>query len=301
MAHIRNIVRTDHGTNREAFGSVDWALFLGTALIFGSAFSMTAIALESLPPGVITVARGALGTATLAVISRRRIRIERSDWAGVVVLCIAWIVIPMSVVPIAQQWIDSGVAGLFAGAMPIAATTLAALLLRTAPRRAQVAGLVVGSAGVALISLPSLGEGSTAALGVGLMLLAVLCYALSVNIAVPLQHRYGSMALMTRILGLATVITSPLAIIEAGEAHPTARSLIALLALGTLGTAGAYALMGSLVGRVGSTRSSFVAYLVPVVALVLGVVVLGEELSWLTLSGAAFVTVGALLASSRGA
>ena len=74
---------------------------------------------------------------------------------------------------------------------------------------------------------------------------------------------------------------------------------MAVAVLGVLGTGIAFALMGTLVGRVGSTRASFITYLIPVVALVLGVVFRGDEVFALELVGVVFVIGGALLASRR--
>ena len=65
-----------------------------------------------------------------------------------------------------------------------------------------------------LISLPSLSEGSSQALGVGLVLLATLCYGLATNLAAPLQARYGSRPVMARMLALATIWTLPFGLVE---------------------------------------------------------------------------------------
>lgn len=293
------ILTTAHGTNRAAFGSAEWALFVATALMFGSAFLLTAVALDDLHPGVITTARALCGGAVLALFPRARRPLAREDRRTVVVLALLWVVGPMTLVPIAQQWIDSGVAGMLSGAMPVAATAIAAWLLRTRPRPHQIAGVTVGLAGVVLISIPSVGGGTTGALGVALMLVAVACYAVAVNLAVPMQQRYGSFPVMMRMLLVGAVLTAPYAAASVPGSHLTLRSTAAVLALGVFGTAAAYVSMGTLVGMAGSTRSSFVAYLVPVVALGLGVVALGEEVAVVALVGIALVTAGAVLASRR--
>ena len=74
---------------------------------------------------------------------------------------------------------------------------------------------------------------------------------------------------------------------------------MAVVVLGVLGTGLAFALMGNLVGRVGSTRASFITYLIPAVALVLGVVFRGDEVFALELVGIVVIIAGALLASRR--
>src|SRR3546814_16417421 len=76
---------------------------------------------------------------------------------------------------------------------------------------------------------------------------------------------------MARMLALATLWTLPLGVVGLPASELELRPLAAVAALGVLGTGIAFLLMGFLVGRVGPTRSSFITYLVPVVALALGV------------------------------
>ena len=83
----------------------------------------------------------------------------------------------------------------------------------------QLLGLGVGLVGVVLISLPSLSEGSSQALGVGLVLLATLCYGLATNLAAPLQARYGSRGVMARMLALATIWTLPFGLVSLPDSH----------------------------------------------------------------------------------
>ena len=75
--------------------------------------------------------------------------------------------------------------------------------------------------------------------------------------------------------------------------------LLAVSAAGVIGTGVAFVVMGSLVGRVGATRASFIAYLIPVVALILGVVLRGDVVDGLAVAGVVLVITGALLASRR--
>jgi drug/metabolite transporter (DMT)-like permease len=158
-------------------------------------------------------------------------------------------------------------------------------------------GLAVGFAGVVMISLPSLGDGTSEAIGVALVIAATVCYGFAINLAAPLQQRYGSLPLMTRMLALATIWTLPYGLWEIGDASWEVGPLIAVLALGVFGTGIAFAIMGSLVGRVGSTRASFITYLIPVVSLALGVAFRDDTVAPLALAGIVMVIGGALLAS----
>ena len=158
-------------------------------------------------------------------------------------------------------------------------------------------GIVVGFAGIVLISLPSIGDGASEASGVLLVLAATLSYGFAINLAAPLQHRYGSLPLMSRMLALATVWTLPYGLWEIDDATWEKGPVVAVLVLGVFGTGIAFAIMGSLVGRVGSTRASFITYLIPVVALALGVTFRDDTVAPLAVIGIVFVIGGAVLAS----
>ncbi len=293
------VLSTSEGLNRAAFTPLDWALFLSVSLIWGSSFLLMDIGLDAFAPGVITWLRVALGAAVLNLSPRARVKIATADRLRLVVLSFVWVAIPFTLFPLAQQHIDSAVAGMLNGAMPLFAGTVAALMLRRLPRRPQLAGLVVGFAGVVAISLPTVGEGPSEALGVVLVLVATLCYGFAVNIAAPVQQRYGSMPLMAKMLALAAVWTAPFAVVDLGESGFAWGPFVAIAIAGVVGTGIAFVIMATLVGRVGSTRASFITYLIPVVALALGVVFRGDRVTSLALVGVALVIVGAILASRR--
>ena len=297
-AQNRLLERTT-SANEGSFSAQDWALFWGIALIWGASFLLIAIALESLHPGAITFGRVGFGAAALAVVPAARRRIEPEDRRRLVVLSLVWVAIPFTLFPIAEQYINSAVTGLLNGAMPIFAALVAALFLREFPRGAQLGGLLTGFTGVVLISIPSIGEGRNAALGVILVLLATVCYGFAVNIAAPLQRRYGSVAVMAKMLILATLWTLPYGVWGLAESTYEPGPVIATVVLGVIGTGVAFAIMASLVGRVGSTRASFITYLIPFVSLALGVVFLGDEVRALAIVGVVLVVAGAVLASRR--
>jgi drug/metabolite transporter (DMT)-like permease len=291
---------TSHGTNREAFTTSDWAFFVALALIWGSSFLFIAIGLDAFHPGLVTLLRVGLGAAFLALIPRTRaIKIDREDRGRVGLLALIWVAIPFTLFPIAQQWIDSAVAGMLNGATPIFTALLATLLFRTSPGPLQIAGLGVGFVGILAIALPSAGDGTTAAIGVILVVVATVGYAISLNMVPPLQQKYGSLPLMARILALATPMVAPFGFIGLFESTFAWSSLLAVAAIGVLGTGLAFILMGTLTGSVGATRASFITYLIPVVALGLGVAFRAEVVSPVAVAGVALVIVGALLASRR--
>lgn len=294
------LLTTSHGTNREAFGVRDWFRFVAVSSIWGASFLFMAVGLDAFHPGLVTWLRvgfGALFMATLP--TARSTPIPRQDVAPIVLLGVIWVVIPLTLFPIAQQWIDSAVAGMLNGAMPIFTAVIASVLLRQLPGRLQLVGLVLGFVGIVAIALPSAGSGNTAAIGVILILLATLCYGFATNIVAPLQQRHGSVPVMARVLWVAVLLVTPYGIYGLTRSSFSWESLAATMAVGFLGTGLAFILMGSLVGSVGPTRSSFISYLLPVIALILGVVFRDEVVAPIAVVGSLLVIAGAFLASRR--
>lgn len=299
MATTR-ILTTSHGTNRDAFSVTDWTLFLGLALIWGSSFLFMAIGLDAFHPGLVTWLRVGFGALTISLFPQaRRIRVDHEDLPRLRLLGLIWAAIPFTIFPIAQQWIDSAVAGMLNGATPMFTALLATILLRTLPGKLQIVGLVVGFAGIVAIALPSMGAGTTATIGIVLVLVATVCYAIALNMVIPVAQKYGSLPVMAHVLGIATLLVTPFGIFGLTQSSFAWPSLIATLAVGVLGTGIAFYMMGVLVGSVGATRAAFQTYVIPVVALTLGVIFRDEVVAPLAIAGVGLVIAGALLASRR--
>jgi drug/metabolite transporter (DMT)-like permease len=101
------------------------------------------------------------------------------------------------------------------------------------------------------------------------------------------------------MLAIASVLTAPYGLAELGDVEAQLGPAVAVTVLGVVGTGLAFAAMATLVGRVGSTRASFTTYLIPVVALGLGVVFRGDTVHPIALGGVVLVIAGAFLASRR--
>jgi len=288
---------TAHGTNRDAFGSVEWGLLASVALIWGSSFVFMAIGLDAFRPGVVTLARVSLGAFALALVPQARAAIDKEDRRRLFGLGIVWIGIPLTIFPIAQQWIDSSVAGMLNGAVPITSAVWATFLLRRLPGWRQLIGIGIGFVGVVAISLPELVDSSATALGSMLVVGAVVLYGLSTNLVVPLQQKYGSLPVLFNAQIAALIIVVPFGLAQIPGSTWAWSSALAMVPLGVLGTGLAFVFMASLVGRVGGPRGSIAIYFVPVVAIILGVVVRGDAIKPAAIAGTALVLVGAWVAS----
>ena len=292
---------TAEGTSAAPFEPLDWALVVLSSVIWGASYLLIAEGLESMEPGVVAWLRIAFGFAALAVLpATHRTRIDRADLPRIALVGVVWLTIPMTLFPVAEQWVSSSVAGMLNGALPLFSAAISAFLLRRAPGRNQIAGIAVGFLGVVAISLPSMQGGSKTALGAGLVIVAMVSYGFAGNLMVPLQQRYGSIAVIWRAQAIGLVLTAPYALTGVGGSSLALKPLGAVLLLGVLGTGVAFVAAGTLMGRVGATRGSVVAYCIPVVALALGVLLRDEHVEAIAVVGLGLVLVGASLTSRAG-
>ena len=98
--------------------------------------------------------RAAAVAAALALVPAARRGVDRHDLPRIAVLGVVWIGVPLTLFPFAQQRIDSSVAGMINGAVPILTAVWATALLRRLPRRRQLLGIAVGFAGVVAVFVP---------------------------------------------------------------------------------------------------------------------------------------------------
>jgi drug/metabolite transporter (DMT)-like permease len=276
-------------------GAADWLLLVVPGVIWGASFLFIAEGLRAIGPYGVAFVRIAVGFATLAVLPAARRPVARAAWLGIVLLAVLWIAFPLSLFPFAEQRVSSALTGMLNGATPLFTAVVATGLARRAPSRGVLAGLAVGLTGAVLVAWPTLHESRSSLDGVLLILTALVSYGFALNLARPLQQRHGALPVIWRALGIALLLTAPLGLPDALAARWTPGPLLALLALGALGTGMAYVVVAVAAGRMGSTRASATTFLIPAVALVLGVVVRGERVALLSVIGCAVCLVGAWL------
>ena len=272
---------------------LDWLLLATAAGVWGSSFLFMDVALRVEDPGLVAWLRPAFGLCFLACLPSARRPVDRADLPRLAALGLLWMAIPLSLFPLAQTWIDSSIAGMMNSGMPVATLIAGSLLFGASTHRVQVAGVVVGVVGIALVGLPSAALGETGALGVVLVVLAVCCYGVAANLAAPLQQKYGSTPVLLRVLVVATVATTPWGLVGLADSSFAWSALGSNLAVGVGGTGVAYVAAATLIGRVGPVRMSAVTYVIPVIAVGLGVVVLDESLGGVEVTGLVVLLAGA--------
>lgn len=251
--------------------------------------------LLSVGPSGVTFLRIGIGFATLALFPSARKPVARADWGTVAWLGLLWFAFPLSMFPLAEQRVSSALTGMLNGANPLFATLVASYIARRAPSRGVAAGLIVGLTGAVLIAVPALNEGHNSVIGVAMILAALVSYGFALSIAGSLQKKYGSAPVIWRAQAVGMVLTAPMGVPAVLAAHWSTVPLLSLFALGAFGTAIAFVLMTSAAGRFGASRASGTVFLTPVVATALGVVVLHEQVTILSIVGGLICLVGAWL------
>lgn len=280
-------------TDSSSSSLMDWALLVLPGLIWGASFLFIAESLDALAPDGVTFARFVIGFLTLSLVPGARRPVLASDRVGIAWLGVLWLAFPMSMFPHAEQHLSSALTGMLNGAIPLIATGVAALVARRLPSRTVIVGLTVGVGGAVLMAVPGLDAGGNSARGVLLIMAALVSYGVAINLARPLQQRNGALPVVWRALAVALILTAPLGAPALLAAHWSPRSLLAVLALGCLGTAAANVIMAVAAGRLGPARASATTFLIPVVALLLGLLVRGEQVAAVAIGGCALCLTGA--------
>ena len=272
------------------------------ALIWGSGFLWIKLADRGFSPAEVTLARLVLGAAALfAIVLARREQVPRAGrlWGHIAVAALFGNAVPYLLFAVAEQHVDSSTAGIINATTPLWTVVLAlAVRHQKTVTGWQVAGLITGFAGTLLIFTPwHTASGLVSAGGLE-------CLAASVSYAV--GYIYMDRFLARRGLGpvvlsacqlLAASVMLAIALPASGAqaVHASAESVVALAVLGIIGTGFAYVLNYQIITSEGATVASTVTYLLPVVAIALGVLVLGESITVSALTGIALVLAGVAL------
>jgi len=276
------------------------------ALIWGSAFLWIKLADRGFSAVEVTLARLALGAAVLFIIVRvRREQVPRPGrlWAQIAVAALFANAVPYLLFAVAEQTVDSSTAGIINATTPLWTVVLAlAVRHQKSVTRWQAAGLAAGFAGTVLIFTPWHTAGGLFSAG------ALQCLAASVSYAVSyiymdrfLARRGISPVVLSacQLAAAAVMLAIALGVSGVQAPHVTAQSVAAIAVLGIIGTGFAYVLNYQIITSEGATVASTVTYLLPVVAIVLGVVVLGETITVTVLAGIALVLGGVALTRRR--
>ena len=277
------------------------------ALIWGASFLLIKLALEGVSPPQLVLGRLIAGAVVLLIIVRvtgSALPRERAVWGHLTLMCVVANIIPFFLFAWGEQRVTSGMAGILNGTTPL--FTLAVAMAALSDERwspARVGGLLLGFVGVVVVVGPWNIDGrANAVAGQIACLGAAACYGVGFVYARRfLSYRnlpaLSLSAAQVSLAALVLLVTAPVTM--RGDVSLTPTVVVSLLTLGAVGTGLAYLLFYRLVGDIGATSASLVTYLIPVVAVFLGVVVQSDPLTWNVFAGAAIVVAGAALAEGR--
>ena len=276
-----------------------WALLALTAALFASTFFMNKIAVASLAP--LTVAAGRVALAALVALAILRLTGGRlptpgRGWWPLLVIGLLTTAVPFTGIAWGQRYIDSGLAGIIYGTIPIFTVLFAHFLTadeRFTARRGV--GVAVGLGGVVLIFGPAALAGvGDSLLGSGLTLMAATSHALGAVFVRRCRH-LSPIALTSGQLVCGMLILAPLSLIfDAPWQLPTTTAAVtAVIGVAVIGTAVPLLITFWLIQRIGATNTSLLAFLMPVMAVGFGAMLLGEWLPWQAFAGLVLILIGA--------
>jgi len=280
--------------------------FLALGLVWGASFLFIELALESFTAIGIAFLRGFLGAVSLLiviVVTKQKLPRVGKHWLHIAVVALLLNTVPGFLFAVGQQYVSSAIAGILNATTPMMTLLIISLAFREQkPTLNQNLGIVLGFAGVALVGLGGGEISFTSPWGVALLLLATLCY----GIAMPYAKRFVSpLPYSPYVLAAAQVSASallaalPALLVGVTHAPVSASALWGILALGIVGTGFAYVWNYRNIELAGSVIASSVTYVTPVIAVVLGFLVLGERLTLLQAAGGVLVLVSALVVQQR--
>lgn len=281
--------------------------FVLTGIVWGSSFLFIAVALTGLTPAQVAGGRllfGALALGAIVLLRRERMPHSPRVWGHLCVIGATFCVLPYLLFAWAQQYVPSGLASIFNATTPIMTAIMAWAAFRVERLRpGQLAGIAIGIVGVTVIIAPgsaaAVAESTVAQLA---LLGATACYGFSLAY---MRRFLGDSGLTGTVFAFGYIapaaafmlLLSPLILSAPMQLTPAV--VASVVALGVLGTGVAYVWNQNTLRAWGPTRTSTVTYITPVVGVTLGIVVLGERLTWNEPVGAAIVFFGILLVQQR--
>ncbi|HEV3400674.1 MAG TPA: DMT family transporter [Acidimicrobiales bacterium] len=274
--------------------------------IWGWSFLFIKVAVAGMTPTTVAGIRVALGAVVLlAVVRGRGLSLPRDPqwWRHLAVVALAGSAAPFSLLAWGEQHVSSALAAVLNASTPLFAALFATVLLGERLRPLQVAGLALGLAGVAVVA--GLGSDDLTGAGLGGKAAAVgAAVGYGISLTYTRRHLTPLPPLVAAAgqLVMATLMLAPLALVttlrQGIAVTPSRAAAVGLL--GVFGTGLAYVMVYRLIADMGSTKASVVTYLVPVVAVAVGVLFLGEDFSFRLLVGGAVVIAGIALLNVGG-
>jgi drug/metabolite transporter (DMT)-like permease len=286
----------------------DWGLLATLVVLWGSNFMFVKLGVATVPPATLVASRLVIGAVILVAVVRamgHTFPPMGRSWGAYFILAIVGNSLPFWLITTGQKTIDSALAGILMAIMPLTTLVLAHFFVAgERMTRNRVAGFLLGFGGIIVLmgpaALTGLGGSSIEIVAQLAVLAGAVCYATQ-SVMVRRMLKGDVMVASAAIIAIAAVISLPiaLAVDQPWNLSPSRISLYAVIWIGIGPTAIATLAFLKLIGSAGPTFMSLVNYCIPVVAVLLGVALLGEELGANAYTGLVLILGGIALSQLR--
>jgi drug/metabolite transporter (DMT)-like permease len=278
-----------------------WLAFAAMSVIWGIPYLLIRIAVRhGVTPGVLAFGRVALAAVVLLALAWRAgsLRTLRGHWGVMLAYAVAEMVIPFSFIAFGEKRVSSSLTAILVSAVPLFAALIAVRFNRSErPTPVRVVGLIAGFGGVvALVGIDVAGSGSEI-VGAAAILVGALGYAVGATLVKLRLTALDPRATMGASLAIAAVLLAPYAALDHPRTVPGAGALACVVVLGLVCTALAFVVYTVLIAEAGTTRATVITYINPVVAVALGVSLLGEQLGPGAVAGLLLILAGSWLST----
>jgi len=281
-----------------------WGMFIGVGIVWGVPYLFIKIAVGEggFQPGFLVFARVCLGALFLIPIAMKQGLLKEAFkyFKWILLYSVIELVGPWYFLSSGERHITSGLAGLLIATVPFWSTIIASLLGdRTVLQPRRLIGLLVGFIGVILVvGLESL-SGHNSKSAIALILLSAIGYATAPILIRLKAPTLNGLAINSVAMLITSIIYIPVGILEWPSTMPNAKSIWSLIILGIFPTAIAFIMFFKLMADIGPTRASTITYLNTAVAILLGIIILGEPLTLGIALGMPLILIGSYFASKK--
>lgn len=281
---------------------VGWSRFLLLGFLWGIPYLFLKVAVEEISAELIVFARVFIGGLILLplAIMKGRLLVARRYWPFLILYSITEMIGPWYLITHAEKEISSGLTGLLVATVPIWSAILASIFGdHTVWHKSRLFGLIIGFIGVvAVVGIESFG-GKQDIFSIGMVIIAAMGYAYAINMINRRIPQVPGIAINTWAMIITSIVYLPFAVATWPSAMPSVEAIGSVISLGVLCTAAAFIVFFKLVAEVGPPRASLITYLNTAVAVLLGVILLGEPITLGIALGLPLVLIGSYFASRK--
>ncbi|MBU6380279.1 MAG: DMT family transporter [Acidobacteria bacterium] len=282
-----------------------WFLFILVGFLWGIPYLFIKVAVDpenGFSPAIVVCLRTAIGAAILIpfAIKQKQLIPAIRGIKYVSLYALLEMIGPWILIGTAEQKISSGLAGLLVASVPIWATIFASMRGdKSVWHHTRLIGIIVGFIGlIAVVGIESI-TGSADPLSIGMVLVAAIGYSYAVMMVQTALPDVSGIAINAVAMALTAIFYLPWTLIQWPEHHISMSAINAVIGLGVLSTGAAFVAFFALTAIIGVARGSLVTYLNTAFAVVLGVIILSEPLTFGIIIGLPLVLIGSYLASRK--